>query len=88
MMGKPVVATNIRGAREEVVPGVTGLLIPTRDVQALAQALRHCLTDPDKAVRMGQAGRERALALYDEKRIVELQIVTIQARIAHSVASQ
>ena len=38
LMAKPVVATNIRGSREEVVDGETGLLVPVRDAAALAQA--------------------------------------------------
>jgi glycosyltransferase involved in cell wall biosynthesis len=87
MMGKPVVATNIRGAREEVVPGVTGLLVPTRDAHALAEALRRCLANPSEAILMGQGGRRRAQAHYDEKRIVALQINTIQAYLARTMAS-
>jgi len=80
MMGKPVVATNIRGAREEVIDGVTGLLVPSRDPVALAVALHRCLADPAGAVRMGQAGRKRALELYDETRVVALQINAISGR--------
>lgn len=80
MMGKPVVATHIRGAREEVVDGVTGLLVPTRAPVALTVALRRCLMEPEVAFRMGQAGRHRALELYDETRIVSLQINTIRTR--------
>lgn len=78
MMGKPVVATNIRGAREEVVEGQTGLLVPTRDPGALAQAFARLLDDPVLRERMGQAGRERALALYDEQHIVETQVAKVR----------
>jgi len=78
MMGKPVVATNIRGAREEVMEGQTGLLVPTRDPKALAQAFIGLLDDPVLRERMGQAGRERALALYDEQRIVETQVAKVR----------
>jgi len=81
MMGKPVVATHIRGAREEVVDGVTGLLVPIRDPVALAMALRCCLADSVKAFNMGQAGRRRALELYDETNVVALQINIMRARI-------
>lgn len=78
MMGKPVVATNIRGAREEVVAERTGLLVPTRDPAALAQAFARLLDDPMLCERMGQAGRERALALYDEQHIVETQVAKVR----------
>lgn len=79
MMALPVVATNIRGAREEVVPGETGLLVPTRDASALTQALETLVSDPESGRRMGRAGRERALDLYDERRVVARQIEIIGA---------
>jgi glycosyltransferase involved in cell wall biosynthesis len=79
MMGKPVVATNIRGAREEVVEGKTGWLVPTRDADALAQTIRYCLQNPVQAREMGEAGRRRALALYDEQKVIALQIGKIEA---------
>lgn len=74
MMAKPVVATNIRGSREEVVPGETGYLVPTRDPQALAEAFLRCASDIEVAREMGAAGRRRALQLYDERRVVALQV--------------
>jgi glycosyltransferase involved in cell wall biosynthesis len=78
MMAKPVVATNIRGSREEVVPEQTGLLVPTHDAIALAHALERLIRDASLRAVMGQAGRKRALALYDEQRIVTLQIEKIR----------
>ncbi len=79
MMAKPVVATNIRGAREEVIDGQTGWLVPTRDVEALTQAIARCLQNPAQAQVMGEAGRQRALALYDERKVIALQIGRIAA---------
>lgn len=79
MMGRPVVATNIRGAREEVIDGETGWLIPTRDSMALAQAIRDYLENPRRAQEMGQSGRRRALAMYDEQKVIALQMVKIAA---------
>ena len=81
MMAKPVVATDIRGAREEVVPGETGLLVPVRSPELLADAIERCLLDPDWGVRLGEAGRRRALSLYDERQVVALQLdrVVIEA---------
>lgn len=78
MMGKPVVATDIRGSREEVVDGVTGFLAPTHDAIELSQAIARLLEDAPLCACMGRAGRERALALYDEKRIVALQVEKIR----------
>jgi len=66
----PVVATNIRGPREQVIDGTTGLLVPARQVAPLAAALRRLAEDSGLRARMGAAGRARALDLYDEGRVV------------------
>jgi glycosyltransferase involved in cell wall biosynthesis len=57
--GKPVVATAVGGTPELVVHGETGLLVPPDDVDALADALGQVLSDPERARRMGEAGRAR-----------------------------
>ena len=69
----PVVATAIRGCREEIVNGVTGFLIPPRDSRALAERLRWVLTHPDEAHTMGQAGRQRAVEHYDYRLVLDRQ---------------
>ncbi len=66
----PVIATSIRGPREQVITGHTGLLVPPRTVQPLIAALTLLVTDPGLRNRMGQAGRERALLLYVEGAII------------------
>jgi glycosyltransferase involved in cell wall biosynthesis len=72
--GKPVVATDIRGCREEVVQGVTGLIVPLRDSEALAQSFVKILSDSALARRMGDEGRRRAEALYDEREVLEREV--------------
>ena len=76
LVGLPVVATDIRGPREQVLEGVTGLLVPAGSVGPLAAALRRLVGDAGLRAAMGAAGRERALQLYDEGvvvgRVVEL----------------
>ena len=72
--GKPVVATDIRGCREEVVQGETGLLVPVADVGALAQALVHVLSQPRMARDMGVRGRQRAQAAFDEQDVLARQV--------------
>lgn len=81
LMAKPVVATDIRGSREEVVPGQTGILVPVRNAGALAQALISLIADTPLRERMGAAGRMRALELYDEARVVALQIAAIRSHL-------
>lgn len=62
----PVIATDIRGPREQVVDGETGLLVPPMQVPPLAAALCRLAADPGLRARMGAAGRARAVTLYDE----------------------
>jgi glycosyltransferase involved in cell wall biosynthesis len=66
LTGLPIVASDIRGPREQVVPGVTGLLVPPRQVAPLVEALERLAADAGLRAAMGLAGRERAMALYDE----------------------
>jgi glycosyltransferase involved in cell wall biosynthesis len=70
LVGLPVIATEIRGPREQVVDGTTGLLVPPAQVPPLARALHHLLEHPELRAAMGAAGRARALALYDEAAVV------------------
>lgn len=58
---RPVVATSVTGVVDAVQDGVTGLLVPPGDLNALVSALGRVLTDPVLGERLGQAGRERVL---------------------------
>ena len=57
----PVIATDGGGAREIVENGRTGLLVPMGDAQALAQALRQLLSQPERALCLAAAGRQHVL---------------------------
>ena len=63
--GKPVIATTVGGVPELVEDGVTGILVPPRDPQALAQAILRLVKDPDLRQRMGKAAQERTLERFD-----------------------
>jgi glycosyltransferase involved in cell wall biosynthesis len=69
--GKPVVATRGGGVLEIVVDGVTGLLVPMKDVHAMAEAIGKILSDPVKAGKMGAAGKERFLEKFTIEKTVE-----------------
>jgi glycosyltransferase involved in cell wall biosynthesis len=60
--GKPVVATDVRGNRDLVGNGVTGILVKLGDVVGLAQAILQLIHDPELRLRMGEAGREKMQA--------------------------
>jgi glycosyltransferase involved in cell wall biosynthesis len=74
--GRPVVATAVGGTPEAVVDGETGLLVPSRDVDALAAVLDRLLSDATLRRRLGDAGRRRVRERFDatamERRVLEV----------------
>lgn len=61
---RPVVASRISSIPEVVAEGRTGLLVPPGDAGALRDAILDLAADPDKARRMGLAGRRRVEKLF------------------------
>jgi len=62
--GRPVVGRRVGALPETVLHGITGLLVDDDQPESVAAALRALLAEPERAVAMGRAGRERARALY------------------------
>jgi len=73
-MGLPIVATDIRGCREVVEHERTGLLVPVRSPDELASAIRRLGDDPALRRRLGAAGRAKAVAEFDERKVVEIVV--------------
>ena len=67
---RPLVTTDVPGCREVVTDGINGLLVPVCDALALAHAIARLQDDPSLGRRLGEAARAKALAEYDECRIV------------------
>ena len=57
--GKPVVSYDVDGAREVVLDGETGYLLPPKSIAPLAGALSRLIVDPELRSRLGQNGRLR-----------------------------
>jgi len=68
--GKPVVATDVRGSRDLVEHGTTGLLVELGDVEDLAQALLQLIRDSELRKKMGQAGRAK-IQDYSLERVLD-----------------
>ena len=62
--GRPVVGSRVGGIPEMVVDGETGLLVPSKNAAALADALATLIADPGQAARFGAAGRTRAERVF------------------------
>jgi glycosyltransferase involved in cell wall biosynthesis len=60
----PVIGTNLEGHPELILEGETGLLVPPRNPDALAQAILRMLENPTRAKAMGRAGRKRVEAHF------------------------
>ena len=59
--GKAIVCSDIHGYKGVVRRGEQALLVPPKDVKALAVALEEVLRDPQMRARMGASGRERVV---------------------------
>jgi glycosyltransferase involved in cell wall biosynthesis len=68
-LGRPMVMSDIGGAREQVGHGDNGLLFPPGNIAALADQLRR-LAEPRLRRRMGERSRERVVQHFDVSRMV------------------
>jgi len=68
--GRPIVATDVPGCREVVRDGENGLLVPPRNVTALAQALRQLVEKPELRRQMGARGREIVMTEFSVEKVV------------------
>jgi glycosyltransferase involved in cell wall biosynthesis len=75
-MGLPIVATDIRGCRQVVADGLTGLLVPPRDPAALAAAIETLATDATLRRTLGDAARAKARREFDQQRCIDLTLDT------------
>jgi glycosyltransferase involved in cell wall biosynthesis len=69
--GRPIVTTDAPGCREIVRHSENGLLVPVRNSQALAEALRTLIEDPALRMRMGNRGREIVVQEFSLERVVD-----------------
>ncbi|MGH9022866.1 MAG: glycosyltransferase family 4 protein [Acidimicrobiia bacterium] len=82
-MGLPIVATDIRGCRQVVDTGSTGLLVPPRDSGALAAAIVTLASDEPLRRKFGQAGRKKALREFDQRQVIDITL-GLYERVLHS----
>ena len=81
--GLPCVASKIYGITDAVLDGVTGLLVPARDVSSFSQALKVLISHPEIRQKMGAAGRQRAANDFSQRDVVEawLDFYDLQLRV-------
>ncbi len=77
--GKPVVTTDVPGCRDAVLAGETGLLVPVRDVQELAAAIRRLIEDSTLRRRLGRQGRLLVENRFSTDRVVVVTLDILRA---------
>jgi len=76
--GRAVITTDVPGCRDAIIPEETGLLVPPRDAQALADAIDKLLLNPERRKSMGQAGRQLAEKRYSIEQVVTTHLAIYQ----------
>jgi glycosyltransferase involved in cell wall biosynthesis len=76
-MGKPIVATHAGGVPEIITDNFTGLLVPPRNTQALAEALRKLVKDPELCLSISKKARTDALRRFDFAHCVDQLVLSL-----------
>ncbi|HEX2755890.1 MAG TPA: glycosyltransferase family 4 protein, partial [Candidatus Limnocylindrales bacterium] len=74
-LSRPVVASNVGGIPEMVEDGVTGILVPPHDAEALTTAIVRLLTDHPYADMLGRAGHD----LVHDRFCIELMVQAVES---------
>ena len=85
---RPIVASDVPGCREVVRPGETGLLVPPRDIQGLADAIAALAGDPVRRKAMGRAGRELIEREFAEAIVARETLAVYDAALRERAAQQ
>ena len=70
-MGLPSIVTNINGANEIIIPEENGLIIPSKDSEALYQAMQRFIDEPELVNKMANNARKMVINRYEQKYIWE-----------------
>jgi len=70
-MKTPAVVTDVGGMRELVTPGQDALMVPSKDPQALADAVASILDDPALALRLSEQSRQKVAQKFHHRRSAE-----------------
>ncbi|UZJ39116.1 glycosyltransferase [Prosthecochloris sp. SCSIO W1102] len=83
-MAKPVVATDVNGARELMQDGNTGFIVPPADPPALANAIDSLIDNPEKLSAFGNAGKERVKQHFTMQRMTDTLEAHLQSKLEAS----
>jgi glycosyltransferase involved in cell wall biosynthesis len=69
--GVPVIASDVRGCRDAVVNGLTGILIPPHNAAKVTEAVINLLQDNARSTQLGQQARLYAEKYFDQNVVIE-----------------
>jgi glycosyltransferase involved in cell wall biosynthesis len=71
-MGRPIVATDVGGVREEIEDGLSGVIVPSRNGEALSDGVRQVLAmTPEQRLRMTDAARHQVERVFDIHQVIK-----------------
>lgn len=70
-MAKPVIVTDVNGARELVEDGKTGCIIPPKNPEAIARTIETLIDSPETMTELGKNGKQRVADLFTIKKMVD-----------------
>ena len=70
-MGKPCIASNVDGIPEVIKDGINGILVPSKDIESLKNAISQLIDNPELRVKMGQEGKKIALEKFNLEKMIE-----------------
>lgn len=73
-IGRPIVTTDSVGCRDTVIDGENGFLVPIKDPDSLAKALKKLIDDKDLRILMGKKSRELAVKRYDINDVIKVHL--------------
>ncbi|MHB8430919.1 MAG: glycosyltransferase family 4 protein [Acidimicrobiales bacterium] len=86
LSGLPCVATDVPGVRSIVDDGVTGVVVPVDDLDAMVEATRRLLCDPDRCSRMGEAARRHCVANFSMESVTARWLELLRPLLGGAVA--
>ena len=72
--GRAIVTTDVPGCRDAIIPNKTGLLVPVKNYQKLADVLQWLIQNPKYRIEMGKAGRQLSEKEFPIEKIVQSHI--------------
>lgn len=73
-IGRPIVTTDSVGCRDTVIDGKNGFMIPIKDSNSLAAALKKLIDNPEMRQQVGRNAREFAVSKFDVKDVVKVHL--------------